>query len=171
MELWKLFGLNRKEDATREQGVLFAGLAGVLEGYDDTQTKMIAGIAGLLGTVAYADLDISDEEIVHIREVLESELKLTHREVESVVQILLEQKTRLFTIEDYLYIRLINEVANVTQKKALLGSLFALAAADGTVDLDEDVTVRKITNGLKLSHKDFIEARTHVNDKLSWVRK
>ena len=73
-------------------------------------------------------------------------------------------------MEDHLYTRMLNDVLDKEQKLELLGALFAVAAANMAISNLEDNTVRVISKGLLLSHKEFIEARLRYRDHLEVLK-
>ncbi|MCP4677626.1 MAG: TerB family tellurite resistance protein [Deltaproteobacteria bacterium] len=171
MDLKKLFGIStkgQKEDS--ELGELFAGIRPILEGYTADDIKLITGFAGLLGKVAYADMEISDVEIARIRAVLEKRLNLKHHQIEPIIKLLGEHKARLFSVEDYIYIRLLDTVFNHSEKINLLRALFTVAAADESVSAEEDAVLWTVAKGLKLSHRDFVKVRAEFKEHLDVLK-
>jgi len=172
MSLWKLLGISKDGGATApELGLLFEHIERILVGASPDEIKLVTGFAGMLGKVAYADTEITREEAEHIREVLGSELALGLGRVEQIAELLEQERARLFTIEDYIYVRLVNEVATPAQKQALITAMFAIAAADGTVRDREEQVIRTASKGLLLTHRDFIAARKQFRDHLAVLKK
>lgn len=168
MSIWKLFGLSKQEHGDDpELGLLFDHIERILAQAPIDEIKLVTGYAGLLGKVAYADTEVTPEEANRIRRVLGAELGLGLGRVERIAELLEQERARLFTIEDYLYVRLVNEVADRTQKLALLRAMFAIAAADGSVRDREEQVIRVAAKGLLLSHQDFIAARRQFRDQLA----
>ena len=162
MSLWKLLGVNKEErGGNPDLGLLFEHIERILAGAPTDEIKLVTGYAGLLGKVAYADTEVTPEEADRVRRVLGAELGLGLGRVERIAELLEQERARLFTIEDYIYSRLVNEVADRMQKLALLRAMFAIAAADGTVRDREEQVIRVASKGLLLSHRDFIDARKH----------
>ena len=168
MSLRRLFGMDaRDRDGDPDLGLLFAGIERVLGGAPPEVIKLVTGYAGLLGKVAYADTVVAPEEAERIRRVLGDELRLDADHVARIAALLEQERSRLFTIEDYLYVRLVNAVASREQKLALLRAMFAIAAADGSVRDREEQVIRVASKGLLLSHADFIDARRRFRDRLA----
>ncbi|MCP4602163.1 MAG: TerB family tellurite resistance protein [Proteobacteria bacterium] len=171
MDIKKLLGINKttqKED--EDLGKLFAGIQGLLKGYTDADTKLITGFAGLLGKVAYADMAISDVEKDRIRSVLSNKLKLKQSHVNAIVELLGEHSVRLFSIEDFIYIRLLNSVCDKAEKMDLIRALFNVAAADESVSAEEDASIWTAAKGLRLSHRDFISVRAEFKEHLDILK-
>ena len=143
----------------------------MLAGRPEDEVKRITAYAGLLGKVAYADLEVSAAEEARVRELLADELGLSAVDAEAVGGLLRAQRARLFLVEDYVYARLVNELCDREAKLALLRCLFAVAAADGAVTGEEDATIGNVARDLRLSQGDFIEARSTVRQSLAWMGK
>jgi uncharacterized tellurite resistance protein B-like protein len=161
MDLWKLFGIGKENRTgnTEDLGRLFASVQEILRGHGDSDVKLITGVAGLLGNVAHADLEITSAEVAKIRRILGERLNLTDAQVAAIVELLLKHRVQLFAVESHIYTRLVNEVADRQQKIDLLEVLFSVAAADQAISGEEGAAVRLVAEGLKLSHRDFIDAR------------
>ncbi len=171
MDLKKLFGISSKgQKENADLGELFAGIQDVLEGYTENDIKLITGFAGLLGKVAYADMEISDVEIDRIRSVLKKKLDLKPHQVEPIIKLLGEHKARLFSVEDYIYIRLLDAVFDHDEKIDLLRALFTVAAADESVSAEEDAALWTVAKGLKLSHRDFVKIRVEFKEHLDVLK-
>ena len=172
MNLFKLLGIEKKTQRDSPQlGLLFEGIERLLAGRPEDEVKRITAYAGLLGKVAYADLEVSAAEEARVRELLADELGLSAVDAEAVGGLLRAQRARLFLVEDYVYARLVNELCDREAKLALLRCLFAVAAADGAVTGEEDATIGNVARDLRLSQGDFIEARSTVRQSLAWMGK
>lgn len=168
MSLWDVLGMGQRRRAEDpDLGLLFGGIERVLAGAPEAEIKLVTGYAGLLGKVAYADTEVTQEEGERIRRTLGAELGLGLGRVERIAELLEQERARLFTIEDYIYVRLVNEVADRDQKLALLRAMFAIAAADGSVRDREEQVIRVAAKGLLLSHADFIDARRQFREHLA----
>lgn len=171
MGLLDLLGIRKQTRAGRDElGTLFTGIERIVGERPIDEIKLITGYAGLLGRVACADLEITDDEIARMRRVLTGALGLGGGEVDAIVEILLLHRVQLLSLEDHFYARLINDVADRPHKLKLLRALYEVAAADGSVREREDQEIRVISRALLLSHGDFIEARREFRDQLAVLR-
>jgi uncharacterized tellurite resistance protein B-like protein len=60
---------------------------------------------------------------------------------------------------------MIKEIASdsaVEERRRVLQTLFAVAHSDGKISFDEIEEIRVVARGLKLTHKDFIDAKLSV---------
>jgi uncharacterized tellurite resistance protein B-like protein len=161
---------SRKEKHEQDIGMLFDAVRERLPKLDEAEIKKITGFAGLLGKVAYADMEISSEELDRIRRVLTNVLKLETRHVASLIVLITDHRVQLFSVEDHFYGRMINEVCSREQKRLLLEALFSLAAADESISNQEDAAIWTIAKSLRLSHGDFIAVRKRFRDHLDVLK-
>ncbi len=169
MGLLDIFGLKGgASDEDKEQlGKLHAKLSDMLQNHSEDEVKWIAAYAGLLGKVANADTSLDKKELGVIQELLGRHVELEAEQVRDILSLFEEHRVRLLSIEDYIYIRLANETADRKRKLELIRALFCVAAADGVISGGEENEIRRVTQGLGLSHRDYIEARLEFKEHLS----
>lgn len=172
MDFRKLFGIpERKENDTSQLGKLFAGINSLFSNAGEEEIKRITSFAGLLGKVAYADMDISDVEISRIRKVLQSQLNLESHDIDNIISLLGNHRAELYSIEDFIYLRIMDSLLDKPEKLSLLRTLFTVAAADDSVSAEEDAVLWSIAKGLKLSHREFISIRREFKNQLDVLKK
>ena len=66
----------------------------------------------------------------------------------------------------YEYTRLINDLCNYEDKIRLINNLWSIAFADQQLDKYEEYLIRKISDLLHVSHKDFIQQKLLVKEAL-----
>jgi uncharacterized tellurite resistance protein B-like protein len=142
----------------------------LLSGYAENDIKYVTGFAGLLGKVAYADMEISDDEIAKMRSVLGTTLRLQASQVESIINMLQKHSVQLFSIEDYRYVRMMNQVCDKEQKTELIEAMFAVASADDAVSSEEDSAIYVVSKGIGLSHKEFVTVRARFKHTLEVLK-
>ena len=155
----KILGVDAARDRVGDLGLLFDSLMEKLVHLEPEEVKRITGYAGMLGRIAYADMEISDVEIDRMKQILSTELKLSPSHVALLVSLLVEHRVQLFSVEDHFYHRIINESCSFDEKMALMKVLFGLAAADGSISKEEDAALFTASKSLRLSHRDFIAVR------------
>ncbi|MDC0357952.1 TerB family tellurite resistance protein [Oligoflexia bacterium] len=165
MDLLKLFDFSSKEK--ENLGTLFAKLSALLRDMPDDEVRYVTGLSGLLGKVAHSDLEFSEDELEKIQQIMQQSLGLATRKIAVVLDILRDLTVDLAGIEDHHYTRLVNACVNKDEKKAILESLFCVAAADRSITGEEEKTIRSIATGLALSNNDFIAAKTKYQEHLS----
>jgi uncharacterized tellurite resistance protein B-like protein len=156
----RVFGLDDAEAASyKDLGFLFETLSEKFATLSDEEIKRTTAYAGMLGKVSYADMNISEVEVSRIREILTSVLKLSSRQSDLLIEILITHRIQLFSVEDHFYSRLANELFDLSEKMALLEALFEVAAADGAISQEEDVVLYDAAKSMRLSHREFISVK------------
>ncbi len=123
----------------------------------DGEFRKLCLASGLLSRVAFVDKDITTEEKSSIVEILRSGWNLTHETA------MLVAETALSAFENGLdYYRLSREffiATNAKERIDFLRGLFHVAASDGNLSHAETEEIRLIAQVLKVTHKQFIDAK------------
>jgi len=171
MDILKALGIKIEPGKAESRlGTLCSHIRSILEGFSEDEVRLITGYAGLLGSVAYADMDISEVEIRRIRAILAEKMHLGKNHIDPIVEILARHRVQLFAVEEHHYHRLINSVCTTEEKLDLLGALFSVAAANESISNEEEVVLRRISQGLLLSHKEFIAVRLEFRKYLDILK-
>jgi uncharacterized tellurite resistance protein B-like protein len=158
MSLLKWLGLDGYDAAAETDALVEIEKA--LEGLPPADARHLACFAYILGRVARADHDISDEESRTMERLLAGRAGLTDDRAALVVRIASSQALRHGGTEDFIVTREFSGLATREQKLALLDCLFAVSSADRSIRTLEDNEIRRIASELKLEHRDFIAARS-----------
>jgi uncharacterized tellurite resistance protein B-like protein len=145
-------------------------IVGELDRLDRTRARFLAAFAYVLSRVAAADLEISDVETEKMIEIVQRLGHIPEEQAVLVVAIANNQNLLFGSTEDYLVTREFRDIATDEQRRELLDCLFAVSAADDTINGDEESQIRQISNELGFSHKEFVEARLAYSDKRSVLR-
>jgi uncharacterized tellurite resistance protein B-like protein len=138
----------------------------------DAQTmKLVVAVAGLLGTVAYADRDYSDAEERRIRTELGRVSGLTDAGVDAICAVLRQHIVTIATVEAPTYAREVRELGEREFRLEVLDALVDLAAADDDISVAETNVLRALVPALGLSQADYNAAQSRHRDKLSVLRK
>lgn len=130
----------------------------------------IGAFAFILGRVANADLDISDEEVAEMERIVERVGGLPEEQAVLVVRIAKSQHKLFGSTENFIVTQEFNRIASRAQKQALLHCLFAVSSSDQSISVMEDNEIRAISNELRLDHSDFIAARSIYREHLSVLK-
>ncbi len=142
-------------------------IAGELDTLPPERARFVACFAYILGRVANADLDVSDEEVATMERLVCERTDLAAVQATLVVQIA-KQRNQLFGgTDNFLVTRTFGQIANLEQKRSLLDCLYAVSAADHTISAEEDQEIRRISSELHLDHAEFIRARSQYTEHLS----
>lgn len=138
---------------------------------DSETVRIITAIAGLLGGVAYADRQYSQDEAAAVRAQLETIAGLTSRGVESIVASLKEHLVEISTVQSPRYCRTLVELADRDLRLRVLGMLVDIAAADGNLSTEETTLLRNTATSLGLTQSDYNALQNAHRDKLNVLRK
>jgi uncharacterized tellurite resistance protein B-like protein len=125
--------------------------------------KQLCLAAGLLARIAAVDSGISEQEKQAIRQVLSEQWALSDQEAHIITEISCNR-----TLKGLDYFRLTRgffDCTSLDQRKDFIKCLFRIANASDKTSYDEIEEIRRISNSLKLSHKDFIKAKLTIPDK------
>jgi uncharacterized tellurite resistance protein B-like protein len=167
---WDVLAWIGLERPAREPEALDA-VSRALDRLDDRRARYLAAFAYLLGRVAQADLGVSDEERLVMRRLVAEEGHLTGEEADTVVALALDDVRRFAGTHNLSVTREFAALATPAEKMALLRCLFAVSAADDSVELREDNEIRRVSRELRIEHADFVRARAEVRAHLAVLRR
>ena len=120
--------------------------------------------AALLIETALADKVFNEEELISMQQTLNKVYKVDENHIEELIN---ESKKKVSESTSlYEYTRLINDLCDYEDKIRLINNLWSIAFADQQLDKYEEYLIRKISDLLYVSHKDFIEQKLRVKEAL-----
>ena len=120
--------------------------------------------AALLIETALADKIFNEEEMISMKQTLNKVYKVDEQDIEELIN---ESKKKVSESTSlYEYTRLINDLCNYEDKIRLISNLWSIAFADQHLDKYEEYLIRKISDLLHVSHKDFIQQKLLVKETL-----
>ncbi len=120
--------------------------------------------AALLIETALADKVFNEEEMISMKQTLYKVYKVDEQDIEELIN---ESKKKVSESTSlYEYTRLINDLCNYEDKIRLISNLWSIAFADQHLDKYEEYLIRKISDLLHVSHKDFIQQKLLVKETL-----
>ena len=146
-------------------------IATALDQMDPEQAHFVAMFAYILGRVAHADSEISQQETGQMEGSIMELGRLPEEQAVLVVQIAKTQNRLFGGTENFLVTREFNKTATRQQKLGLLGCLFAVSSTDQDISSREDQEIRQIASELKLERSDFIAIRSSYRKHLSVLKK
>ncbi|MCP4611261.1 MAG: hypothetical protein GY845_21330 [Planctomycetes bacterium] len=129
----------------------------------EKKIKKLCLAGGLLARISAVDSGISDEEKQSIKQVLSTEWGMSEQEAQIVAEISCNR-----TLKGLDYFHLTKEFfdcTSINERRKFLKCLFKIANVSNKTSYDETEEIRKIAMSLKLSHKDFIEAKLTIPDE------
>jgi uncharacterized tellurite resistance protein B-like protein len=115
---------------------------------------------GLMARVAHVDREVKEGEFDAMVETLMENWELTQEAAAIVAEVAISA-----VAENMDYYRMAREFFNCTtepERAQFLNILFAVAQGDGMVSSEETEQIRSIARHLKLTHKQFIDAKLKV---------
>ena len=120
--------------------------------------------AALLIETALADKVFNEEEMISMKQTLNKVYKVDKQDIEELIN---ESKKKVLESTSlYEYTRLINDLCDYEDKIRLISNLWSIAFADQHLDKYEEYLIRKISDLLHVSHKDFIQQKLLVKETL-----
>lgn len=116
----------------------------------------------LLLEVAWADHDISDEEVAHISTAVTELFGLPPDQVKRLVEN--ARANHEDSISMHPYTHFLNETLSLEEKISLIKDLWRLAFADNHLHALEEHSIRRIADLLYVPHREFIAAKLAVRD-------
>ena len=163
-------GAAQTRDRNRSEVETVRKIARELNELEAPRARWIACFAYILGRVAFADLDFSEEETATMESLVTDIAALPESQAVLVVQMAKTHNQLFGGTENFLVTREFNELATAADKRALLECLYGVSAADHSISLEEDSEIRKIASELRLEHHDFIAARTKYAEHLAVLK-
>lgn len=145
-------------------------IVGELESLPNDEARYVAAFAYVLSRVAYADLEITDDETVMMEHLVQEYGGLNSAQAVLVVKIAKGQAELFGGTENYLVTREFKSLATREQREQMLHCLFAVAAADDSITGVEEEQVRRIAKELGFSDREFVNVRSAYNDKREVVK-
>ena len=120
--------------------------------------------AALLIETALADKVFNEEELISMKQTLNKVYKVDEQDIEELIN---ESKKKVSESTSlYEYTRLINDLCDYEDKIRLISNLWSIAFADQHLDKYEEYLIRKISDLLHVSHKDFIQQKLLAKETL-----
>lgn len=129
----------------------------------EDKVRQLCLAAGLLARISAVDSGISEREKQTIKDILSAEWGLTQREGDIVTAISCDR-----ALQGLDYFRLTRgffECTSLEQRRSFVKSLFKIANASDKTSYDETEEIRRIATSLKLTHRDFIDAKLTIPDE------
>jgi len=163
MSILRFLGLSPDRETAGQQDQHVASIRKIsqkLAEMEPERARYLAAFAYLLGRVAHADREITQEETEAMERIVMEQGHLPKEQAVMVVEIAKRQNQLFGHVENFLVTREFNELASRDMKLDLLNCLFAVSSSDESVSMLEDREIRQITSELLLDHSDFIEVRS-----------
>jgi uncharacterized tellurite resistance protein B-like protein len=169
-----MFGrwMKRANELTQPEGAeqLDIVIRRELPAADAATTSVVASIAGLLGTVAYADRKYSLEEEQRIRLELARVEGMNEGAINAICTILREHIIEVSTVQAPRYCRALLDLADHELRIQVLEVMLEIAGADGKITHVETNVLRQVTTALGLTQDDYNVLQEKHRAKLAVLR-
>ena len=128
------------------------------------QERLESATCVLLLEVAGADNEFSPEECDRIIKTLCTRFSLSQEQAEELIEAANTRRAQSFDI--WKFTNEINETCTVDEKKEIIGEVWRVIYADGSLDAHEDFIAHKLGRLLNLTHPELIEAKVQVLEEL-----
>ena len=129
----------------------------------DEKARQVCLAAGIMARISAVDSGISEQEKQTIKDVLARQWDLEEREAEILAE--LSCDSTLKGLDFFRLTRSFFECTSLEQRREFIKSLFTVANASEKTSYDETEEIRRIAKSLKLTHKDFIDAKLTIPDE------
>jgi uncharacterized tellurite resistance protein B-like protein len=160
----------RKDPAVEGAEQIVVAVRAHLRSADEETVRVVTCIAGLLGTVAYADRDYSAAEEQRVRAELARVHGMPEAGIDAIADALRRHIVEVSTVLVQRYCRSLRELADRELRQELLEVLVDVAAADGTISHAEVNVLRQVTSALGLDQADYNTAQEKHKGKLRVLR-
>ena len=126
----------------------------------DIELRRLSLAGGLMARVAYADRQVTDAENLVIMNAFQKYWGKTQLEATLIAEAAGSEISK--DIDYYRLTREFFEATTEDERVRFLDVLFAVAAGDGQASFEEIEEIRTISQGLLLSHRQFIDAKLKV---------
>jgi uncharacterized tellurite resistance protein B-like protein len=170
MSILDWLGLRPKKDLIATDVAIVHKISDSLDRLPPEHARFVGTFALLLARVAHADLHISEAEIRGMEQQIVESGALSPAEAALVVE-MTRVHQRLFGVtEGYLAAREFRASSTREDRVRLLDALFAVAAADSSVSVVEEQTIRQIATELGLEQDEYQHALTKVRQHREVLR-
>jgi uncharacterized tellurite resistance protein B-like protein len=116
----------------------------------------------ILLEAAHADYESTDEELDHVLATIRHTFRLSHEYAEELM--VLARAEREQAVDLWEFTNAVNGNFSREEKIKVVEAVWRIIFADGEIDKHEDYFVRKLTNLLRLTHREMIGAKLRVKD-------
>jgi uncharacterized tellurite resistance protein B-like protein len=155
---------------TASAGDLLTAIRQHLPDADAETVRVVTAIAGLIGTVAYADRSYTAEEEAHVCRELARVQGMTAEGIDAVCDLLRRHIVEIATVQVPRYARELRELGDLELRLQVLDVLVDVAASDGAITHLETNVLRQLTTSLGLTQQDYNAAQARHREKLSALK-
>ncbi|HZD58665.1 MAG TPA: TerB family tellurite resistance protein [Anaerolineales bacterium] len=126
----------------------------------ETEVRKLSLAGGLMARVAYVDRDVGNSEFDAVVTALQENWDISQEAATLVAEVAIDEISK--DLDYYRLTRQFFERTTEAERVGFLDVLFAVAGADGQLSYEETEEIRTISKMLKLTHRQFIDAKLKV---------
>ena len=142
-----------------------------LDRLEPERAKHIARFAYLLGRVACADRQVSAAEAATMESLVASQGQLSPEQATLTVGLAKTSNLLFGGTADFAVAQEFAEHSTYDEKLALARCLFAVAATDASISLDEEAEIHRVVNQLRIRRDDLLTLRLQHREFLPGIQK
>lgn len=133
-------------------------------GGETVEHRLNLAAAALLVEMSFQDDKVNELEVKAVKQAMVTQLGLSEDEINELYKLAEEEKHQ--ATDYHQFTSLIAKHYTQAQKIGLIEALWQVAFADNVLDKHEEHMVRRISDLIYVSHKDFLQARHRVEKRL-----
>jgi uncharacterized tellurite resistance protein B-like protein len=133
---------------------------------DEETVLVVTAMVGLLGVIAYADRDYTEDEEHRVRAQLARIDGLSADGVDAICDALRMHIVEVSTVQAPRYARILRELADLELRLQVLELMVEIAAADSVITTAETNALRQLTTALGLEQNDYNRFQSAHRDRL-----
>ena len=161
--------LGISESAPAPESAPLRELTNALDHLEPSRAQHLARFAYLLGRVALADEQISDEETQTMERLLAEHGGLPAEQAMLVVSLAKATHKMFGVTANFPITQEFTDSASYEERLALARCLFAVAASDARISTAEEAEVHRITNHLRIERPDLTTIRLQIRRALPGI--
>ena len=153
------------------EGDVIHRIARELDAMDPSAARHLALFAFLLSRVANVDQHVTEEETREMSRVVEAFGGVSPPQAALVVEMAKAQHRLFGEVQNFLAAREFRDCTTEDQRRDLLHCLFAVSAADDSISVHEEETIRSISRELLLTNEEYLAIRSAYRDKRAVLKR
>ena len=133
-------------------------------GSEDTEHSYRLATAALLVEMSRADRHVKNEELLAVTGAIRRAFELSAAETDELVRLAEVEADAATSLHEF--VSLINGHLSASQKQHVVELLWQVAFADGELDKYEEHLVRRIAGLIHVPHREFLQAKHRVQERL-----
>ena len=129
----------------------------------DREREAIVAVCALFLEMGRIDETFTEAEMAQVLSLLTEKYDLPREHVDALIKEADQELEK--SVDLWQFARVINEQYSVAEKEKLIERLWQIVYVDGKMDQHEHYLMNKLSNLLRLSHKQLIDAKLKVLHK------